>query len=490
MADNLTPQDELFARLLNYMEKNQAFMEKALKGDTLEKTPANTTTANSLYGPAGLFSTPGLDRTVITAHMKPIPGLSSTVPLNPNVDFDPRFASITGFTGASGTSNTYACGDAPSAFMKGCNLTARFGRVRVDTNTIDFDDTMRRINRGVMTDLNLAGSVLGGSNLIPGNIKQNDVLNTMTAAEMVIAGVTTERELSRQLWQGVYGHNSIFGPEFPGLDVQIATGQKDADTSVLCPALDSDVKQGNYQLIGAWIVEYISMLEFYVRHNAEQMGLMPVEWVWFMRPEMWQELTEVWPCAYNTNRCAQTANLWGTQTQVTIDGRQNIAERDSMRSSMTIDVNGHNYRVVLDDGIYEQDSTNDANLAKGQFASTIYFVPLTAAGFPVLYREYVDYRLGGLDLNTLPDGLGQYKVFWTDSGVFSWTTEFVKWCYKASLKTEQRIILRTPQLAGRIDDVKIEPLQHIRSSDPASSYFKDGGVSIRAGLAAPKAIWG
>jgi hypothetical protein len=38
--------------------------------------------------------------------------------------------------------------------------------------------------------------------------------------------------------------------------------------------------------------------------------------------------------------------------------------------------------------------------------------------------------------------------FWTDGGVYSWAIEQIKWCYKLSLKTTQRIVLRSPHLAG------------------------------------------
>jgi hypothetical protein len=477
MADNTN--FDLVEKLGSMLEKQT----EALNSLLLTKTPAGTMTANSIYGSGGFMSIPGIDRKVYTAHMRPMPGLASEIPLLPSVDEDPRFASITGFTAAAGTSNTSACGDAPSGFVKGCNLTARFGRIRVDTNTIEFDKVMLRVNRGVMTDLQMAGQILNDNNLSPSNTKPGDVLSTITKSEMVIAGVHSERETARQVWQGVWGTSSIFGPEFPGLDVQIATGIKDADNSVLCPALDSDVKNYGFKKMSADIVEYLSMLEFYVTHNARQMGLLPVEWVFVMRPEMWQELSEIWPCAYNTGKCSQILVPAANYAAATaIDGRENIAQRDSMRASETI------YRVILDDGIYEHTSaTNSQQLNPGEYASSIYFVPLRVMGFPVLYREYVDYKQGAADVGFLNN---MQTFFWSDSGVFSWALEQIKWCYKLSLKTEQRIILRTPQLAGRLDDVMVAPLQHIRSSNPSSAHFFDGGTSIRNGLAAVRQIWG
>jgi hypothetical protein len=97
--------------------------------------------------------------------------------------------------------------------------------------------------------------------------------------------------------------------------------------------------------------------------------------------------------------------------------------------------------------------------------------------FPVCYREYLDYNDSFADANVAL--LQGRQDFWTDGGVYSWAIEQVKWCYKLALKTEQRIILRTPQLAGKIQNIMYAPLQHLRSSDPASSYFADGGVSVR-----------
>lgn len=79
--------------------------------------------------------------------------------------------------------------------------------------------------------------------------------------------------------------------------------------------------------------------------------------------------------------------------------------------------------------------------------------------------------------------------FWTDNGVYTWALEVVKWCYKLSLKTEQRVVLRAPHLAGRIDHVRYTPLQHLREPDPSSPYWADGGVSIRGGLGTPYAAW-
>jgi len=462
--------------LMQMIEGQNAVLKEA--ADKL-KTVGTSQTANKLHGINGLFSTPGLERDVISAHVRPH-GFASMLPLLPSVTEDPRFPSLTGITATNGTQPTAPCDDAPYAFMKGCNLTAKFGILRFDTNTIDISQTFRQVNRSDFKDLVLRGRLLGLTGLEPSELNESGVLDVLTKSEMVIAGISAEREMSKQLWQGV---TTVAG-NFPGLDVQIATGQIDADTSVACPALDSDIKDFGYDLVGGTgrdIVEYLSMLMYYLEYNAMTMGLDPVSFVIVMRPNLWQELSAVWPIVYNTNK----ASAVPTNATLFVDGRENISERDAMRQGMYLDVNGTRYPVVVDTGIYEHNNINTAGLAAGEYASSIYVVPMTIVGnMPVAYREFLDFRAGDRD-SALLRGM---QTFWTDSGVYSWAIENQKWCYKLSLRTEQRVILRTPQLAGKIQHVKYIPLQHTREPYPESPYFADGGVSLR-NYTAGSAVW-
>lgn len=468
--EKLTQLLETQTMLLKQLADNQMHM----KHDTANADGTNT----PLHGDGGIFRGPGLERDVITAHIRPF-GIGAMLPLFKSIDLDPRFASLTGYTAPIGNQPTNSCDAAPTAYMKGCNLSARFGRIRYDTQEIDFDDIMMRVNRGDFMDLQLRGRVLA-RDIGPKDVAESsDILNLVVQSEMVNVGVQFERELGRQMWQGVVTATN----EFPGIDVQVATGQVDADTNTACPALDSDVKSFNYRLLDETIVDFMSMLEYYIYNNAEKMGLLPATWVWAMRPQLWHELTQIWPCAYNTNRCASYMETGGTTF---IDGRENVAQRDGMRRSMSIDINGRTYKVVTDDGIFEHNNINNANCAAGEYASTIYFLPLTITGsFPVLYRQHKDYQAGQRQLSPLN---GQF-IFWTDGGAYSWTMSQTRWCFDLSAKTEQRVILRTPQLAGRIDAVKYAPMQHLRDSDPDSAYWADGGVSVRSGLGLPYAVW-
>ena len=444
----------------------------AVKEESSEKAAGAVHSAITLHNGGGIFGGPGgLERDVISAHVRPM-GIGSMLPLLPSVDADPRFASLTGFSDEIGTRATTSCAAAPTGYMKGCNLTALFGLERQDTETIEFDKVMLRWNRGDFTDLVLRGRLLGLSGLTPSGMNQNDILNIITKAEMVSAGVRAERSLVRQMWQG-----SVLLTEFPGLDSQIATGQVDSDTNTACASLDSDVKDFGYDDVcgtGRDIVEYLSMLVYYLEFNADRMGLGPVEYAIVLTPNLWYELSACWPCRYLTNRCANAA---GTNVGV-INDRTNMDMQTEMRRSMLIEINGKTYPVVTDDGIFEHTNITNANVNAGEFASSIYVVPLTIqGGFPVTYRQYLDYRSTFANANTAL--LKGREDFWTDDGIYSWAISNNLWCYQLALKTEQRVILRTPQLAGKIQYVKYTPLQHLRSPMADNAYFANGGVSIR-----------
>jgi hypothetical protein len=469
--------------VVELLQKQGQLIEALAQKELKTKAPANFGTFTPLHGPGGIFTSAGLERDIISAHVRPY-GIASQLPLIPTVNTDPRFGAITGFTDVTGNEPTTSCADAPAGYMKAATLTARLGLLRRDSQTIDMTDTMLKLHRGDFTDLMLRGQVLGLTNLNPSDTNQNDILNIVSAAEMVTVGVNLERVLSRQLWQSTVAA----GYMGPGLDAQIATGQVDADTNVAVPSLDSDVKDFALDDVagsGRDIVEYLSMLEFYLRNNAMTMGLEPVTWVIAMRPELWQELTAVWPCKYNTHRCGD-ADL-GSNSRVFVDGRENVAERDAMRNGRYIDINGNRYNVILDTGIFEHNNVNNGSLNPGEYASSIYMLPLNAGGMPVLYREYLDYRQAARDVAFTG---GRLDAWWTDNGVYSWALTQEKWCYKFHARTEQRVVLRTPHLAGRIDLVKYTPLQHLRESYPDSPYFKDGGVSLRGTPQSYNAVWG
>lgn len=453
------------------------------------KSPASVHTGQLLFGSSGMWSMPGSSPDVINAYVRPY-GLLSLLPRFGSVIENPYYPILTGFTGETGSEPATPCADAPTGYSKGGYLTAQFGRLQRDTNTVEFNKVMLQKNAGITTDLQLRGSVLGLTDFNPTAANEGQIFSVVTAHEMVIVGVNIERKLTRMAWSGTPANNNAGGgyKEFPGLDSQIATGQKDAHSGVTMPAADSLVYNFGLDLVGGSgrsIVEYMVSMEYNLNYNAEKMGLEPVEWVIAMRPDLWQVLTEVWPCNYMSYKC----HADGTNTNIiTINDARNVEMRDEMRRTKTIEINGKVYRVVTDVGITELTNTTTAGIPAGQFASSIYFIPLTIVGnLPVTYVEYVDYSKGASDISFLSQG---FTPFWTDRGMYSWAMEAVKWCYKFSAKIEPRIVLRTPHLAGRIDRVRYQVLTHTRDPYADSAYNEDGGVSIRGNFTDSKqAVW-
>lgn len=479
MAEQL----QVLDRLATAIEAQTKYMKSADDARMREKqTPAGVNTATLLHGAQGIYHGPGLERDVISAHVRPY-GLASTLPRVPSVSTNPLFASLTGYTAVTGDEPANSCDDAPAGYQKSCYLTARFGKVRRDSQTLEMDEIIEQYNRGDFTDLILRGRVLGlTSGMSPSELDVTDFLNIVTLSELVGVGVQTERVLSQRYWTG----SAALG-QMPGLDNQIVTGQVDAQDNVACPALDSDVKSFGYNNVCGTtldIVHYMGAMSYYLSSIAYGAGLEPVTWAIVMRPQLWHELTECWPCAYNTNRC--TSVLAAATERSVLMGDQMVAMRDEMRRSLMLPLEGRMYPVILDTGIFEHNNVNNPNLLMGQYASSIYFVPLTIIGnLPVTYVEYKDYKASEPDARFLR---GKADWWWTDGGLFSWAVEQIKWCYKFSLKTEQRIVLRTPHLAGKIQHVMYQPLQHIREPYPESPYFADGGISLRTS-ASQYAVW-
>lgn len=456
-------------------------LKEALATD--RKGPTGTPTSYWPHGAGGYFGVLGLEEGVISARMTPM-GISKVLPVVPTVDEYPLFGYLTGIT-ESGQEPSGPCDQCIAGTSQSCMQTAQFGRVCRESKEIDINRAIKRINRGEF-DLRLLNDVLGtGDPLLPSNLSSDQILQFATMMALLEVGALLQQAVVPMVWQGNPANNVGTGyMEFPGFDILIATGKVDALTGTTCPSLDPEIKDFDCNDVcgtGRDIVEYLSMMEANLYHRAERMMLNPVDWVVVMRPELWYVLSECWPCSYFTYRCGvrDTAKI---DTVPTLDAARMTEIRDAMRQGMFIMINGRQYQVVTDDGIYEQVAgIGDCTLIPGQYASDIYMLPLTARGGSIqgTYLQHIDYRATQREVATIPSP--GPSAFWvTDGGRFHWTMDKISWCYVIKGKIEPRVILRLPQLSGRITDVRYEPLQHFRSADQDSDYFVKGGVQERS----------
>jgi len=437
-----------------------------------------------LHGPGGLFGVSGLERDIFSSHING-DGLASMLPVSLSVKTNPLYGYITGFQGSSGTQpdpTTDPCGAFPVAgAIKNCIQTAQFGRYGFETRAIDLNRLGEVIDRGEFMDLRIINSPLvndlaGIFSGLPSSTA--DLLARDFMARLLEVGVAFQRELGEQIYSG-----AGTGNEFPGLDILVGTNKVDVLTGTDCPSLDADIKNFNYGCVddttlSSGIVRTLHAMYRYVRHNASHMNFGNVSWVWVMRSNLFFELTDVWPCQYNTDRC----EVIGNNARVFVDGDAQRRFSDEMRNGNFLLIDGQRIPVVIDDFIVEESSgTPGANLIDGQFASDIYLIPMTVrGGTPVTFWEVFDYSNDSLQSAISGGRLTQ--DFWSDQGRFLWHKEPPSMsCVQWAAQIRPRVILRTPQLAGRLQNVCYEPLQHFRTPLPDSYYFSDGGIdSARA----------
>jgi len=162
-----------------------------------------------------------------------------------------------------------------------------------------------------------------------------------------------------------------------------------------------------------------------------------------------------------------------------------IAMRDDMRQNRYLIVDGIRYNVIFDSALTENSSgtVGVGNVPAGQLASDIYIIPLTAMGgsLATTYWQYYDYSGPNAVMSQLGDGQGLASEYWTDSGryMFHFKTA-INWCVQWIAKMEPRILLRTPQLAARIKNVRYSTLMHPNDAYSDQPYFQaPGGVSGR-----------
>jgi len=454
-------------------------------GIQTKAVPSGTPSTPYVHGPGGLFGISGLEQDIISSRVQP-EGLAGALPARGSVKTNPLFPYITGFTDVTGDTKDAVCDDPQTAGnMKTCIQTAQFGRKEYQTRESEVNRIGQLTDRGEFTDLQLVNDPL--IDQLGGLLQQEFALTNQQAAlagaDMLMrfneVGVAFQNHLCRQIYTGNPANNSAGGgyKEFPGLDIIIGTDKVDALTGDDCPALDSDIKDMNFDLVDDVnaannIVNVITYMLRILRHNAQTMNFGRTSWDIVMRETLFYELTAVWPCNYLTYRCI-FPNAEGV---LNVSATDQVQMRDEMRNGEFLIVDGLRYNVILDSCIIEDSNSTTNRLTSGQFASDIYVIPRTVKGNRIVtYWQYFDYRRG-----TIP-AIEQGRLtnfYWTDGGRFLWHAKPpTNWCVQHVAKIEPRIICETPQLAGRITNVAYAPLQHTRDPLPTDEYFTDGGVS-------------
>ena len=471
-------------------------------GENIQKTQTvGAPIGPYVHGPGGLFGVRGLERDVISTHTQFTGSLGEMIPIRASVDQTPLFPYITGFMRSDEKEKNLVCDNPPEAnHFKTCIQTTVFGRKEFKTRQVEINRIGQRINRGEFLDLQIVNGPLveqmGGlmSNFFGLANQQSVLAGREMVSRMIEMGVAFQRWYCPQVYTGNPSNSSAGGgyQEFSGLDLLISTTKIDAISGQACPSLRSDVKDFGYRQVDSTadpdLVKTITTMMRILNRKTEQQGMGPADIRIVMREPLFYAVTEIWPCRYISYRCSviDGSNI---DPIPSLDAWQAVQMRDQMRAGKYLLIDGRQVPVIIDDCIMEDNRADNGAIPIGGFASDIYFVPFSARGGTIqtLYWEYYDYRS-----DVLPDiaGTRAGTFFWSDNGAFLWGLKAPdNWCLEVIAKTEPRLILRTPQLAGRLTNVVYVPLQHTDDPLPSQDYHVNGGVTTGYPSASPYAEW-
>lgn len=468
------------------MDINYEQLAKELLSQSVsQKAVGSTPTATLGHGPGGLFSTPGMERPVFSAMVLPRVGLQSRLPIRPTNVTDPLFPIVTGVTATSGSEPEGVCDDPPIVGLtKLCMHSFTLGRFSRMTKIYDIDSIGRITNRGEFLDLRMMNNPLkwAGDNpnapTAPGANGVENIARNELAKALFEFGVAWSRDFAKKIYDGNPSNNTAGGgyKEFYGLEYLVNTGYQDAETGQLCPAADSIVRDFGNKLVASNAADLIRQLTNMYRNTkylATQAGLDPVKFAFTMPWSLFYEITEIWPISYMTYRAMALP-----------DGSHNIVDAfdiEQMREQMRGDLYNHTGQYLLIDGqkveVILDTSQPETENGDGTFTSDIYLLPMTVlGGTPSLYLEYFNYDAPGATMEFARYLAPEDSYYTTDNGRFLWHKKPpTNFCVQALAKTEPRLMLLTPYIAGRLTNVNYMPLMHERSPFTDSGYFVDGG---------------
>lgn len=464
-----------------YSIEEIAQLAKAL-GLTQKNDPASTTlTAPTLHGPFhgneaqfGLFSYPGV-RPQRWSTVARTSSMARLLGIRPSRFWQELLEVMTGVTASSGTNATGWCGNPPTVGQgKVAQQIYKFGKYYVKTDLTAIPEVGQFRNRADVPAEILNAGPTDRNPFIPDLLYRMEAPQSQLGYDLWRIGIALERSMEKVLITGdntqasnATEHGWI--QEFTGLDAQIKTGYTDAVGGVAVPALDSAVLTFNTGVGGTIgggdgrnMVQALSDLIWGLRDRAVSFGMDGVEFAIVMRKEAFRALVDVWACSYATYRCSTTTS--GVSFNNDLVSMNQL--RLEMMQGQYILVDGDPVPVVFSEGIPQTSQGN------ALFTSDIYVVPVQWQGTRLINMEYfpmdnpdlIEYAsFADMDITTLNNGL------------FIVGSRSTALCKEYHFASKMRLILETPFLAGRVDDVQYTFRAPIRNADPSDTFNTANG---------------
>lgn len=461
------------AGVLNIGQKNDPSSATATASSVLHGQ--SFTNANQL----GLFSRPGVRPERFSALMRPN-SMARLLRPQKSEYINEIIEILTGQTVGTGNNATDWCAPGPLAgALKTCAQIYPFGNFKMNTRVVPLQEVGQRVNRADVNAV-ILNNPPEDNPLIPDmayrfpNGQQDQF-----ALEFFNLGIEMERQLEKEMWQGVVGTDSgIRGwwKDMNSLSALVKTGYADAYGGALCPAADSTVVSWNAD-VGATvsnrsIVTAFSDTYYAMTDLAEQVGMGGTEFGFFMRKEQFRAITQTWACTYLTSRC-QSSNAG---QPILVTGEEQTRLRESMQNGRYLLIDGMEVPVYFTDGIpLEQLGGGAAKVLRAD----VFLLPLRWNGRPLINLEYHD--MGNEAAQILANAVYTSAVF-LNNGMYLLTKNEKEGCVEFSLSSKMRMFLEAPFLSARIDDISFTYQAPTRSADPAVTFngYANGGTTYRS----------
>lgn len=450
-------------------------------GEKNDPVPAHDQGSPYVHGPggpgalSGVFSQPSVSPDMWATVVNPVTPAQLLFG-GTSVVTNPQYPIWTGITDDTGTPPADACDEPPVAGSpKECIQSSGFGDMTKKTPTRDWTNVGARLNNGEV-ERRVINNLMLNNPLVP-QLSSGADINDQATMDLLTLGYSMLLDLSRLIFQGnitTAAGASSFGAirEFDGFDVLISTGKVDAITQVACPAADSIVEDFNHVTVATdaseSIVEWVTGVYYALtKGRAERMGIMDLVIAIMMDHDLFYRLTQVWPCSYLTTGC----NFTGSDgNSLNVGGAEQTQMRDQMRRGSFLWIDGQQVPVITTDG--------PAKTAVGPgFSSSIYFVPLRANGQRVTWLEAFDQS--NSEAMRFMNIAGSPNARTLNGGVYSVVRSEKNWCVNYALRIKPRLIMRTPFLAARIDNVNFALRHYVRSPYHGDIYYANGGQTYR-----------
>lgn len=471
----------------DYSDDELAVLAKAGVLQISQKNdPASLTlTAPALHGPFqgnaaqfGIFSTPGVRPERFSALQRPY-SFASILGVQRS-DYTQEILEIVTGQLAGGTSNaTGFCGNPPVVGgLKTCAQTYAWGSyyVKTDLNALPLVGQRRTRADVPAAILNQGPSY---NPFIPDIMYRLDDTRSQLRYELFRVGVDLERTMEVVLFKGIVGQdNSRTGwfSEFEGLDRQVKTGYRDqiAAGNPLCQAADSAVVVFNADIGGSAtdgssrdFVEVLTETYRGMKKRADRVGMSGTQFAILMRSEQFSRVTDVWAPNYSTYRSDGT-----TAAPAPRDGFAIQQLRLEMMRGQYLLIDGEPVPVIFSEGI-------DINaISNNTYSSDIFILPISWNGMPLITLEY--FPMDNQYIQEFAGFNGNKNISTLNNGMFMVGERDTGLCLEFLFASRFRLILQTPFLAARVDDVSYAYHEPTRTAHPGASLYVNGGVSYRS----------